>query len=268
MHTAILDLHIVSGTLGMLSGFVAVFLGKGSPRHGIAGNIFVITMMSLSLTGVYLALMKLSAPGQPPNVIGGMLTFYLVTTAWLTARRPAGTPGIVDWGALVVVLSVAAVEVTWGVDAAMSPTRLKYAYPPGPYFFMGSLAGLAATGDVRMIVRRGIAGTGRMARHLWRMCFALFIASVSIFSARQRLFPVFMRKTGMLMLLSFLPLVLMIYWMIRVRVARARRKNEWTAAGSQPSLVARWTNLETPQNHHHKESPEQRNKEQRSAAQT
>lgn len=227
MHSAILDLHIISGTLGMLSGFVAVFLRKGSHRHGIAGNIFVISMMSLSLTGVYLALMTLSKPGQPPNVIGGTLTFYLVTTAWLTAKRQAGKPGSVDWGALLVVLSVAAVEVTWGVDAAMSPTRLKYDYPPGPYFFMGSLALLAATGDVRMIVRRGIAGTQRIARHLWRMCFALFIASVSIFSARQRLFPVFMRKTGMLMLLSFLPLVLLIYWIIRVRVAKAGRKNQW-----------------------------------------
>jgi hypothetical protein len=235
MHTAILDLHIVSGTLGMLSGFVAVFLRKGSRRHGIAGNLFVISMVSLSLTGVYLALMK----SQPGNVVGGTLTFYLVTTAWLAAKRQAGKPGMVDCGALLVGLSLAAVELTWGAEAAMSPTGLKYDYPPGPYFFMGLVAGLAAVGDVRMIAGRGIAGTRRIRRHLWRMCFALFIASASIFLARQHLFPAFMRKTGMLMLLSFLPLVLMIYWMIRVRVAKARTKNEWTGAGSQPSLVAR-----------------------------
>jgi len=108
---------------------------------------------------------------------------------------------------------------------------------------MGLVALLAATGDVRMIVLRGIAGTQRIARHLWRMCFALFIASASIFLARQHLFPAFMRRTGMLMLLSFLPLGLLIYWMIRVRVGKARRSNGWTAAGSQPSGVARSTNL-------------------------
>lgn len=235
MHTVILDLHIVSGTLGMLSGFVAVFLPKGSHRHGVAGNVFVLSMVSLSLTGVYLALIK----SQPGNVIGGTLTLYLVTTAWLTAKRQAGKPGIVDWSALLVVLSLAAVELTWGAEAAIGPTGLKYDYPPGPYFFMGSVAGLAAMGDVRMIVGRGIAGTQRMARHLWRMCFALFIASASIFLARQHLFPAFMRKTGMLLLLSFLPLVLMIYWMIRVRIAKARRAKEWTAARSETSLVAR-----------------------------
>jgi len=234
MHSLILDLHIVSGTLGMLSGFVAVFLRKGSRRHGIAGSVFVISMMSLSLTGVYLALMK----SQPGNVIGGTLTFYLVTTAWLTAKRQAGKPGILDWGALLVVLSLAVVEVTWGTEAAMSPTGLKYDYPPGPFFFMGSVAVLAAVGDIRMIVRRGIAGTQRIARHLWRMCFALFIASASIFLARQHLFPAFMRKTGMLALLSFLPLGLLIFWLIWVRFAHAYKKKGPLAGRTEPALAA------------------------------
>src|SRR6516164_7805058 len=135
MHSAILDFHIISGTLGMLSGFVAVFLRKGSRRHGIAGNVFVIAMMSLSLSGVYLALLK----SQPGNVIGGTLTFYLVTTAWLTARRQAGRPGLIDWGALGIILTLAALELTWGAQAALSPTGLKYDYPPGPYFFMGTV---------------------------------------------------------------------------------------------------------------------------------
>jgi len=235
MHSLILDLHIVSGTLGMLSGFVAVFLRKGSRRHGIAGSVFVISMMSLSLTGVYLALMK----SQPGNVIGGTLTFYLVTTAWLTAKRQAGKPGILDWGALLLVLALASVEMTWGTEAAMSPTGLKYDYPPGPFFFMGSVAVLAAVGDIRMMVRRGIAGTQRIVRHLWRMCFALFIASASIFLARQHLFPAFMRKTGMLALLSFLPLGLLIFWMIWVRVASAYKRKGSLAGRAEAALAAR-----------------------------
>ena len=234
MHSAILDLHIVSGTLGMLSGFVAVFLRKGSRRHGITGSVFVISMMSLSLTGVYLALMK----SQPGNVIGGTLTFYLVTTAWLTARRKSPKTGLLDWGALMIVLSLTIVELTWGTLAALSPTGLKYDYPPGPYFFMGTVAAMATLGDIRMMVRHGVSGVQRIARHLWRMCFALFVASASIFLARQHLFPAFMRKTGMLMVLSFLPLVLLIYWMIRVRVAKARKKDEWIAGGAS-TLMAR-----------------------------
>jgi len=96
---------------------------------------------------------------------------------------------------------------------------------------MGSVALLAATGDVRMLLRRRISGTQRVARHLWRMCFALFIASASIFLARQQLFPALLRKTGVLLLLSFLPLMLMIFWMIRVRLTNAHERKSMPSAG-------------------------------------
>jgi hypothetical protein len=225
-HSPILLLHIVSGTLGMLSGFVAVSLPKGSRSHGRAGNVFVISMLSLSATGVYLAVMK----AQPGNILGGTLTFYLVATAWMTARRREGQPGILDWGALLVVFAVAAVEVTLGLEAAMSPTGLKYDYPPGPYFFLGSVALLAAVGDVRMLVRHGIAGTQRIARHLWRMCFALFIAAASIFLARQQVFPDVLRRTGVLVFLSFLPILLMIFWFLRIRFAHAYKQKGMAGA--------------------------------------
>ena len=216
MRLPILVLHICGGALGTLSGFIAIFLRKGSRQHGLAGNVFVISMASLSLTGIYLAVMK----SQPGNILGGALTFYLVTTAWMVAQRRNEGTGLFDWGALLIALAVGAVTVAYGVEAAYTPTGLKYGDPAGQYFFLGSVAWLAATGDVRMLVRRGISGTRRIARHLWRMCFALFVASASIFLARQHLFPVFLRKTGVLFLLSFLPLGLMIFWLVRVRFAK------------------------------------------------
>jgi hypothetical protein len=220
MRSPLLLLHIIAGTLGMLSGFVAVFLRKGSRRHGFAGNVFVISMLTLSVSGVYMAVMK----SQPGNIMGGALTFYLVVTAWMTARRRDGAPGIFDWGALLIVLALAATEVILGFEAAYSHTGLKYGYPAWPYFFLGSVAVFATTGDVRMLVRGGISGTQRVARHLWRMCFALFVAASSIFMARQQVFPVLLRKTGVLMLLSFLPLMLMIFWLVRVRSRTMARR--------------------------------------------
>ena len=230
MRSPLLFLHIVAGTLGMLSGFVAVFLLKGSRRHAIAGNVFVIAMLSLSASGVYLAIRK----QQPGNILGGALTFYLAT-AWLTARRKDGEPGIFDWGALLVVSALAAVEVILGVEAAISSTGLKYDYPPGPYFFLGSVALLATVGDIRMLLRRGISGTPRIARHLWRMCFALFIAAGSIFLARQQIFPAIFRRTGVLWFLSFLPLILMIFWLVRVRFVDAYKRRRVVVGG--PALV-------------------------------
>ncbi len=237
MRSPILLLHIIAGTLGMLSGFVAVFLRKGSRRHGLAGKVFVITMLILSASGVYLAIMK----SQPGNILGGTLTFYLVATAWMTAKRSDNAElGIFDWGALLVVSAIATCQMTFGLEAALSQTGLKYDYPPWPYFFMGSVALLAVVGDVRMLVRRGIFGTPRIARHLWRMCFALFIAASSIFLARQHLFPDLLQKIGVLYFLSFLPLMLMIFWLIRVRFANEyKRKTRSLVIGvSDPSLSA------------------------------
>ncbi len=56
MRSPLLLLHIIGGTLGILSGFVAVFLRKGSRWHGVAGNVFFISMLTMSGCGAYMAL--------------------------------------------------------------------------------------------------------------------------------------------------------------------------------------------------------------------
>jgi hypothetical protein len=218
--------HICAGTLGVLSGYVAVSFRKGSPAHGWAGTVFAVSMLTLGASGAYMATLKF----QPGNILGGTLTFYLVATAWMAVRHSNGRTRIFDECALLVILAVAAVELACARAAAISPTGLKYDYPPGPYVIFGLVALLAAAGDLRMMRRGSILGAQRIARHLWRMCFAFFIACASLFLARPHLFPVWMRKTGMLALLSFLPLLLMIFWLVRVlytRYGKGRNLQSW-----------------------------------------
>jgi hypothetical protein len=219
--------HICAGTVGMLAGFVAVSFRKGSRRHRVTGDVFVFSMLGLSASGVYLALLR----HQPGNVLGGALTFYLVATAWGIVRRREVHTSLFDWGALLVPLAVGSVTVSYGIEALHSPTGLSHGYPVGPYLFLGSVALLAAAGDVRMIARGGVSGANRIARHLWRMCFAWFIASASIFLARPHLFPIVLRKTGALYFLSFLPLLLMIFWLIRVLFLNRKGGPQGTAFG-------------------------------------
>src|SRR5207245_7197698 len=78
MRLPILVLHICAGMLGLLSGAATISFRKGSRQHILAGNVFVVSMMGMSTAGAYLALMK----HQMNNVFGGVLAFYLVTTAW------------------------------------------------------------------------------------------------------------------------------------------------------------------------------------------
>lgn len=126
-------------------------------------------------------------------------------------QRRDGKTGILDWVALLLALTLGTLVVTSRVEAANSSTRAKDGIPAGMYFFLGSVALLSAAGDVRMLWHGGVSGAQRIARHLWRMCFALFIASSPLFLARPQLFPALLRKTGIVFLLGVPPLILMIF---------------------------------------------------------
>lgn len=223
MRLPLLVLHIAGGTVGVLSGYLAIFLRKGSRRHALAGQVFVISMLTMSFCATWLAIMK----HEMSNIFGGSMVFYMVLTAWLTARRSARGTNRLDWAALLLILAIASVQWTYGLEAAFSPTRLKDGAPAPLYLVFGTISLLAATGDIRMLVRGGVTGTARLSRHLWRMSFALFAAAASIFLARPHLFPAFMQKTGILFVLSFLPLALLIFWMIWVRARKHPIRTIW-----------------------------------------
>src|SRR5258708_25378362 len=75
-----------------------------------------------------------------------------------------------------------------------------------------------------MLVGHGLSGTLRVVRRLGRLCFAFFIVSASIFLARPHLFPALLRKTSIIFLLGIMPLILMIFWLVRVRFAKLYRR--------------------------------------------
>jgi uncharacterized membrane protein len=86
MRWPLLVFHISAGVLAMFAGAAAVSFRKGSRWHGKAGNIFVAAMLCMAAAASCLAYMK----HQPNNVFGGILTIYMVATAWATARHRDG----------------------------------------------------------------------------------------------------------------------------------------------------------------------------------
>jgi len=216
MRLPLLFLHIAGGMVGLLSGTVAMVYRKGSRGHRAAGNVFVVAMLIMGACGSTLALMK----HQTNNVFGGLLTVYMITTAWLAGHRRDGETSIFDWGALAFGLAIGASLLTLGMLVVNGQAAPQAGVPLGMYFFMGTIPLLAAAGDIRMLMRGGISGTPRIARHLWRMCFGLFIASGSFFLGQQQVFPSAIRKQYILAPLAILPLVSLIYWLVRVRIRK------------------------------------------------
>jgi uncharacterized membrane protein len=212
--------HIFNGLLGIASGAAAMLLRKGSRRHDWAGRVFVVSMLSMSSTATYIAFTD--PHGSVINVLMGLLTFYLVATAWLTARRKRPATSLADWIGLAVIAAVGAGLLNYGFAAAGSESGSIQGVPAGVFFFFGAIAWAAAGLDVRMIRRGGVTGAARLTRHLWRMNTALFIAVGSFFQGQPQVFPVALRNSGILVVPTLLVILGLGYWLFRNNGGRRR----------------------------------------------
>lgn len=215
----ILSLHITGGSVGLLSGTTALLARKGSRLHRRAGNIFFVAMLVMSGIGACVAPFL---PDRGSAVIGAF-TFYLTASAWMTVKRKAGSVGIFEKVTLVGVLACAAVAFTLGFTAANSPTHEVDGNSASTLFVFGSVMALAAILDVRMILHGGIDGIPRIARHLWRMCFALLIATISLFLGQQKVMPASLQGSPLLVALGIAPLPFMLFWLVRIRLRKEFR---------------------------------------------
>jgi hypothetical protein len=212
----ILFLHIAGGTVGIISGAVALLSRKGGRSHRIAGTVFLVSMLIMATIGAA------TSPFLPvpsiTNVAAGTLTLYLVATGWMAIKREDGRIGGFEKGALGVALGVVAAGTAFFLMAMNSPTGRIGKTPPQALYVFVLLGAIAAAGDLKMILRGGLFGSARIARHLWRMSAALTIASGSFFLGQQRVMPAFMRGSPWLFVPVIAPLVLMVFWLIRVRL--------------------------------------------------
>jgi hypothetical protein len=229
-YSPILLAHICGAMVGLVFGYAALFLRKGARAHRWTGNVFFVSMLVMSLSGAYMAAFVKPNMG---NVFGGVLAFYLVGTGWLTVIRKEREMGLVELGLLLVVLAEGAGGLLLGWEAANSSTGLRDGYPAGMYFVFGVLSLLFAASDVRMFVSGGVSGAARIARHLWRMSFALLIAAASFFLGKQQHFPEAIRHSQLLNAPIYLVGATMVFWLVRVRFTGAYRKaRKIGAAGS------------------------------------
>ncbi|MGD0189944.1 MAG: hypothetical protein ABSD74_04300 [Rhizomicrobium sp.] len=212
--------HIGAGCLGIVSGFAAVSVAKGERLHRAFGTAFALSMMILSVLAVYLALFvpSLAAIPTPPSasVPVAILTFYFVATGWMTVRRSSPGTGAPEIAALLAVLGVAAAMLIFGLHSAGNAFQRLHGFPARYYTFAG-FAAFSAMLDLKVILRGGISGAARIARHLWRMCFAFFFATSFFFLGQQRIMPAILHGWPLL-IPALAPLVVLIVWLLRVRL--------------------------------------------------
>jgi hypothetical protein len=220
----LLTIHIIAGGLAIILGAVALSVKKGGTIHRRAGMLFVYAMVVMGVTASILEFMKSAAVS---NLGAAILTLYFVGTALTTVRPPSRWTRVINAAALTVAIGLALLMIAGGVTGITRPGLSSGGVPFKTIAFMSFVLAtvllLAAAGDVR-IMRSGVPrGGARLARHLWRMCFAMFIAAGSFFSIRERVERILPDPftSGPM---RALPIVLlfgaMFYWLWRVRRRR------------------------------------------------
>jgi hypothetical protein len=217
-----LPFHVAAGAIAILSGFTALFSGKGSRVHRKSGVIFAGAMVVMSLSGAMLAIGRL---GVEVNVPAGLVTAYLVVTAFLAVQPSSDRKQAMERGAMVAAFSVGAAAVLLGFSAL----GRGYAGFGVPALMFGAIALLGGAGDRRMLRAGGLTGAPRLKRHLWRMCTALFIAAASFFLGPVRRIPEPLRLPPFRML-PLLALAAMVFWLWRLRARRTSRRVTAAAA--------------------------------------
>jgi uncharacterized membrane protein len=221
----LLLLHVTGGTVAMAAGAVAMFSRKGEPVHRVSGTVFFLAM--LVMAGVGAAVAPFLTDGQRVNTIAGIMTFYLVLTAWTTVQRQDGGVGRFAILGFMVAAGTALAGVLFALEASASPTGTIDDAPPQSFYIFMAIGGLAALTDLKVILMGGITGAPRIARHLWRMCVGLFIATGSFFLGQQQMLPSFMRGTLWQFIPVLTPFLVMAYYLVLVRFTNwASQPNE------------------------------------------
>ncbi|HEX4300078.1 MAG TPA: hypothetical protein VH327_04340 [Gammaproteobacteria bacterium] len=226
-------IHIFGGCLAIITGFLALFLRKGSRGHRRAGGVFVISMLIMSAIATYMAYVGTEVKGpNMGNVMGGSMAFYLVLTGWLTARHKDGEKGPLDWAAFLAItaLGVALVFFSFSPDPVPAPTDEP---PHKAALVFVAVAFLCSALDLRMLIW-GLHGAQRIARHLWRMSLALWFAASSFFIGQPQVFPMWLHRTHLLFAPSLVILVAMTYWLVRTLRGGRRAGRPATVADASP----------------------------------
>jgi uncharacterized membrane protein len=219
----VLIIHIAAGAMAVILGAIALIARKGSDVHRRIGMAFVYAMVTMGTSASILELLK--APGRraPANMVAAFMTIYFVVSAVVTVRPPSPRTRWITVGGFVIATTVAIILLTQGVRAYNTPRGFLGGVPFFMFFFLATILLLGAAGDVRVMRVGALQGAPRLKRHLWRMCFAFFIAAGSFFSIRERVAAI-LPEPFTTAPMRILPIALifgsMFYWMWLLRRRR------------------------------------------------
>lgn len=210
----LLTIHILAGTVGLAGGVLAMASRKaGAGLHRQGGLAYVYGMLTMCASAAVLTLWE---PDRL-TLVTAFFTPYLVLTSRRAAQSRLGD--ISRWQTLLGAGCAAGyfhgAWLAWsGGTGGFQGMAME------AFIAFGGLALLALLLDVNYAWRARDAFRPRLARHLWRMCLAYFLAATSLFLGQQDdVFP-FMLGSPLLFVPSLATLLFMLFWVLRIRLAK------------------------------------------------
>lgn len=207
-------IHVAAGLIALMSGFLALFARKGSTLHRRSGTVFVAAMLVMSSSG---ALMAVFLTPNPVNIMAGSITFYMVCTAWLAVKRTVEQSRRWLVGSMLAAFALSVFAWNLTFQALGNPRGLVGGVPWPPLMMFAVAAMVGGLLDARLLRAGHIEGPHRLARHLWRMGYAMFIATTSFFLGQPKVFPDFLRQNiGLRAVPVLVVIAVIVFWSVRV----------------------------------------------------
>ena len=216
MNLPLAIVHIAGAGTALVGGYGALFARKGSPLHRRAGLVFVAGLALGAVAGIALGALK---PDRSA-ILSGTLVLYLLLSALLAVRDFGARTRPLRAAATALACACLAEALLFAGLAAQSPAGRLDGYPRALYLILGAIALLGLLLDLHHRRARPEARR-RLARHAWRMGAAFLIAALSFFFGQQKHMPAAIQGSPLLYLPPAAILVLVAWWLVRLRPRRA-----------------------------------------------
>ncbi len=211
--SALTFFHILMGSIALVAGAAAFIARKGETTHRRSGAVFVGAMLAMGTSGAVIAAIK----SIPISVIAGVLACYLVLTAMRAAQlRIQGGREWQDIALMLIGIAVGAYALQNAMEISRLPAGIKVPYSANVYVSFAGVALVASVLDARMIWARGVRGKHRLARHVWRMGAAMYLATSAFFLGQSKVFPLAIQRLEVLGPPVLLVVLATLFWLARV----------------------------------------------------
>ena len=210
-------IHVAAGSVALISAAVALYAIKGASIHKKGGVVFRGIHGRHDAIGIGYSDLANRKPqtANRINIVAALITFYLVCTGILTVWRGAPRPHSLQVFLTLIAGIGSGYAVILGMEALSAPTGEINGVPAPPIFMFAIIGIFGALLDIRLLFGRKLQGRQRLARHLWRMTFAMWIATASFFLGQAQVFPKALSGPW-LAIPVLVVLVVLLYWLICV----------------------------------------------------